>query len=147
MKGVTELSQTEESNSTFMNRIMGFFGVNDDEPYDEDQEETEPVSSKSKSNIVSLHTQKNIRLVLFEPRSYDDSQEIADNLKSHRPVVVNLQLVRRDQAMRVVDFLSGTVYALGGSIQKLGPHIFICAPANVDVQGTITEMLQENDPL
>lgn len=139
------MSQSEEANSTLMNRIMGFFGVNDDEPYDE--QEHDATMSRSKSNIVSLHTQKSIRLVLFEPRSYDDSQEIADNLKSHRPVVVNLQLVRRDQAMRIVDFLSGTVYALGGSIQKLGPHIFICAPANVDVQGTITEMLQENEPL
>lgn len=141
------MGQSEETNPTLMNRIMGFFGMNDDDHYEEEEQEMDPVSQKGKSNIVSLHTQKNIRLVLFEPRSYDDSQEIADNLKSHRPVVVNLQLVRRDQAMRIVDFLSGTVYALGGSIQKLGPHIFICAPANVDVQGTITEMLQENDPL
>jgi cell division inhibitor SepF len=141
------VSQSEEANGKLMDRIMGFFGVHDDEAYDDDEQDLEPVTAKGKSNIVSLHTQKSIRLVLFEPRSYDDSQEIADNLKSHRPVVVNLQLVRRDQAMRIVDFLSGTVYALGGSMQKLGPCIFICAPANVDVQGTITEMLQENDPL
>lgn len=139
------MSQSEEANSTWMNRIMGFFGVGDDEQYEE-EEQMDSVAAKGKSNIVSLHTQKSIRLVLFEPRSYDDSQEIADNLKSHRPVVVNLQLVRRDQAIRIVDFLSGTVYALGGSIQKLGPHIFICAPANVDIQGTITEMLEEKDP-
>ena len=139
---------TGDTEQTFMNRIMGFFGIqDDDEAYDEDYEAEQTASAKGKGNIVSLHTQKNIRLVLFEPRSYEDSQEIADNLKSHRPVVVNLQLVRRDQAISIVDFLSGTVYALGGSIQKLGPHIFICAPANVDVQGTITEMLQENDPL
>lgn len=136
------MSQSEETNSTWMNRIMGFFGMGDDDHY---EEEEDAVVSKGKNNVVSLHTQKNIRLVLFEPRSYEDSQEIADNLKSHRPVVVNLQLVRRDQAMRIVDFLSGTVYALGGSIQKLGPHIFICAPANVDIQGTITEMLEEKE--
>ncbi len=138
------MSQSEETNSTWMNRIMGFFGMNDDH-YEEEDDQMDPVVSKGKSNIVSLHTQKSIRLVLFEPRSYEDSQEIADNLKSHRPVVVNLQLVRRDQAMRIVDFLSGTVYALGGSIQKVGPHIFICAPANVDIQGTITEMLEEKE--
>lgn len=137
------MSQSEESNSTWMNRIMGFFGMGDDDHYEEEEEDA--VVSRGKNNVVSLHTQKNIRLVLFEPRSYEDSQEIADNLKSHRPVVVNLQLVRRDQAMRIVDFLSGTVYALGGSIQKLGPHIFICAPANVDIQGTITEMLEEKE--
>jgi cell division inhibitor SepF len=131
-----------------MNRIMGFFGVTEDDDRYEDEMEhdvhhSQASSGKGRSNIVSLHTQKNIRLVLFEPRTFDESQEIADNLKSHRPVVVNLQRVRRDQAGRIVDFLSGTVYALGGNIQKLGPHIFICTPANVDVQGTITEILQD----
>lgn len=141
------MSHSEETNSTFMNKIMGFFGMNDDDHYEEEDDQMDAVIQKGKNNVVSLHTQKNIRLVLFEPRSYDDSQEIADNLKSHRPVVVNLQLVRRDQAMRIVDFLSGTVYALGGSIQKVGPHIFICAPANVDIQGSITEMLEEKDLL
>lgn len=141
------MSQSEETNPTLMNKIMGFFGVNDDDHYEEEEEQMDAVIPRGKNNVVSLHTQKNIRLVLFEPRSYDDSQEIADNLKSHRPVVVNLQLVRRDQAMRIVDFLSGTVYALGGSIQKVGPHIFICAPANVDIHGSITEMLEEKDLL
>ncbi len=131
-----------------MNKIKGFFGVNDDEEhYQEEEVEMETQQHhqpKAKSNIVSLHTQKNIRLVLFEPRAYEETQEVADNLKSHRPVVVNLQRVRRDQALRIVDFLSGTVYALGGQIQKLGHHIFICTPANVDIQGTITEMMQDD---
>lgn len=132
---------------TLMDRIMGFFGVNDDELYDEEVEgENESASSnKGRSNIVSLHTQKNIRMVLFEPRTYEESPEIADHLKSHRPVVVNLQLVRRDQGLRIIDFLSGTVYALGGSIQKLGNNIFICTPANVDIQGTITDILSEEE--
>lgn len=132
---------------TLMDRIMGFFGVNDDELYDEEvEEENESASSqKGRSNIVSLHTQKNIRMVLFEPRTYEESPEIADHLKSHRPVVVNLQLVRRDQGLRIIDFLSGTVYALGGSIQKLGNNIFICTPANVDIQGTITDILNEEE--
>ncbi|MBA4494233.1 cell division protein SepF [Paenactinomyces guangxiensis] len=131
---------------TLMNRIMGFFGVSDEEDLYEDDLDTDTTTppAKGRSNIVSLHTQKNIRLVLYEPRAYEDAQEIADNLKSHRPVVVNLQRVRRDQGMRIVDFLSGTVYALGGNIQKLGPHIFICTPANVDIQGTITELMQDD---
>ncbi len=132
---------------TLMDRIMGFFGVNDDELYDEEvEEENESASSqKGRSNIVSLHTQKNIRMVLFEPRTYEESPEIADHLKSHRPVVVNLQLVRRDQGLRIIDFLSGTVYALGGNIQKLGNNIFICTPANVDIQGNITDILNEEE--
>lgn len=129
---------------TLMDRIMGFFGVTEEDEYDEELEnDISSAPAKGKSNIVSLHTQKNIRLVLFEPRTFEETQEIADNLKSHRPVVVNLQRVRRDVGMKIVDFLSGTVYALGGNIQKLGPQIFICTPANVDIQGTITEILQD----
>lgn len=133
---------------TMMNRFMNFFGVNeDDDQYEEEVVEandTNTSQGKGKSNIVSLHTQKNIRLILIEPRVFEETQEIADNLKSHRPVVVNLHRVRRDQATRIVDFLSGTVYALGGSIQRVGTHIFICTPANVDVQGSITEILDED---
>jgi cell division inhibitor SepF len=130
---------------TFMNRFMNFFGMGDDEEQFEEmeQQETQPPVTR-KSNIVSLHTQKNIRLVLFEPRVFEETQEIADNLKSYRPVVVNLHRVRRDQAVRIIDFLSGTVYALGGTIQRIGPHVFICTPANVDVQGSITEILQDD---
>jgi cell division inhibitor SepF len=129
---------------TLMDRIMGFFGVSDEETY-EDEFETEQAApaNKGRSNIVSLHTQKSVRLVLFEPKSYEECPEIADHLKSHRPVLINLHLVRRDQGVRIIDFLSGTVYALGGAIQKVGNDTFICTPANVDIQGTITDLFQE----
>ncbi len=53
------------------------------------------------------------------------------------------RLVRRDQAIRIVDFLSGTVYALGGHISKVGQDIFLCTPDSVEVSGTITEILSE----
>lgn len=124
---------------------MNFFGVSEEDDRYEDVPEFESsgTASRGKNNVVSLHTQKNVRLILYEPRTYDETQDIADNLKNHRPVVVNLQRIRRDQGIRVIDFLSGTVYALGGNIQKLGPHIFICTPANVDIQGTITELMQD----
>jgi cell division inhibitor SepF len=128
-----------------MGKFMNFFGMNDDDDQYEDVDlDRDTGNAKGKSNIVSLHTQKNIRLILIEPRVFEETQEIADNLKSHRPVVVNLHRVRRDQAKRVIDFLSGTVYALGGSIQRVGDHIFICTPANVDVQGTITEIMNDD---
>jgi len=60
-------------------------------------------------------------------------------------VVVNLQRIQRDQAVRIVDFLSGTVYALGGDIQKIGTDIFLCTPDNVDVSGSISDMMGEHD--
>lgn len=78
------------------------------------------------------------KLILLEPRAYSESQQIADHLKNRHTVVVNLKRVTKDQAKRIVDFLSGTIYALGGDLQKIGNGIFVCTPNNINVQGKIT---------
>ncbi|AEI42585.1 cell division protein SepF [Paenibacillus mucilaginosus] len=134
-----------------MNKFMNFLGLQEEEEIVERervveaQEEVEtPVQEprkSSKGNIVSIHSQKNVRVILHEPRSYEETQEIADHLRSRRPVVVNLQRIRSDQATRIVDFISGTVYALNGSISKIGPNIFLCTPDTVEIHGSISEIL------
>lgn len=79
------------------------------------------------------------KMILLEPRAYSESQQIADYLKARNTVVVNLKRVTSDGAKRIVDFLSGTIYAIGGDIQKIGGGIFLCTPNNVNVQGKITD--------
>ena len=79
------------------------------------------------------------KMILLEPRAYSESQQIADHLKKKNTVVVNMKRVTADQAKRIVDFLSGTVYALGGDLQKIGAGIFLCTPKNVNVEGAITD--------
>ena len=141
-----------------MNKFMNFLGLQEEEEVverekidqlDEQENETSPFEARKQTaknhNVVSIHSQKNVRVILNEPRSYDEAQEIADHLRARRSVIVNLQRVRTDLAMRIVDFLSGTVYALNGSISKLGPNIFLCTPDTVEIQGTITEMLAEDE--
>ena len=81
----------------------------------------------------------NGKMMLLEPRAYSESQQIADHLKNRNSVVVNLKRVTADQGKRIVDFLSGTVYAIGGDLQKLGTGIFLCTPKNINVEGKITE--------
>ncbi|MCL6456777.1 MAG: cell division protein SepF [Gorillibacterium sp.] len=136
-----------------INRVLNYLGLKEEEDgmdremgSDEMEEaETNPFEQrKIKGNVVSIHSQKHIRVVLSEPRTYDDAQEIADNLRNRRPVIVNLHRARSDQAMRIVDFLSGTVYALSGSISKIGPSIFLCTPDSVEIQGTIKELVEED---
>lgn len=78
------------------------------------------------------------KMILLEPRAYSESQQIADHLKNRHTVVVNLKRVTTDQAKRIVDFLSGTVYAIGGELQRIGGGIFLCAPKNMNVQGKMT---------
>lgn len=87
----------------------------------------------------SIGTTGSGKMILLEPRAYSESQQIADHLKKKNTVVVNMKRVTPDQAKRIVDFLSGTVYALGGDLQKIGAGIFLCTPKNVDVEGAITD--------
>ncbi|MCJ8011352.1 cell division protein SepF [Paenibacillus sp. KQZ6P-2] len=137
-----------------MNKFMSFLGLQEQEeivereqlPVEEEEFETPPVETRKNqrgNNVVSIHSQKNVKVILHEPRSYDEAQEIADHLRSHRTVVVNLQRVRKDQALRIIDFLSGTVYALSGGISKIGGDIFLCTPDTVEISGTISEILGE----
>ncbi len=79
------------------------------------------------------------KMILLEPRAYSESQQIADHLKKRNAVVVNLKRVTPEQAKRIVDFLSGTLYAIGGDLQKLGSGIFLCTPKNINVQGKMTD--------
>ena len=79
------------------------------------------------------------KMILLEPRAFSESQQIADYLKHRNAVVVNLKRVTPDQAKRIVDFLSGTLYAIGGDLQKLGGGIFLCTPKNVFVDGKISD--------
>ena len=78
-------------------------------------------------------------MILVEPRAYSESQQIADHLKRRNSVVVNLKRVTADQARRIIDFLSGTLYAIGGDLQKLGNGIYLCTPKNVTVDGRISD--------
>ncbi len=112
----------------FMKKIMGeeeeVFSPTDDY-YDIKTEE-------------ALTEEGGAKMILLEPRAFSESQQIADHLKKRNTVVVNLKRVTPEQAKRIVDFLSGTIYAINGKIQKIGGGIFLCAPNNVSVQGEIT---------
>lgn len=79
------------------------------------------------------------KMILLEPRAYSESQQIADYLKNRNSVVVNLKRVTTEQAKRIIDFLSGCIYAIGGTMQKIGVGIYLCTPKNVNVQGKITD--------
>ena len=128
------------------NKIKNYFTMDDEYEYEYVEEtelpETPNKNSKQKSqNVVNLTSvqQPTSKVVLCEPRNYNEAQEIADNIVNRRAVVINLQRVDTGQAKRIVDFLSGTVYAVNGDIQKLGAETFLCTPDNVDVSGTITD--------
>ena len=108
------------------------FGSNDDEEKDNEYNE------KSVEALKKISGDGN-KMILFEPRAYSESQQIANYLKSNNAVIVNLKRVTPDQAKRIVDFLSGTLYAIEGGLEKLGGGIFLCTPKDVPVEGKITD--------
>ncbi|MBO5096648.1 MAG: cell division protein SepF [Bacilli bacterium] len=79
------------------------------------------------------------KMILLEPRAYSEAQQIADHLKNRNSVVVNLKRVTSDQAKRIIDFLSGCIYSIGGKMQKIGVGIYLCTPKNINIQGKITD--------
>ncbi len=122
-------------------KLKGFFGG----------EETAEVSNGDEGYYTTsreeFHEQNGMagsKMMLLEPRAYSESQQIADYLKNRSAVVVNLKRVTPDQAKRIVDFLYGTIYAIGGDLQKLGGGIFLCTPNNVNVEGKISEDVAQN---
>jgi len=114
------------------NKFFGRFNKNENEEEDtfDEVDETSTISSIAK---------KGNTMILLEPRAYSESQQIADYLKNNSSVVVNLRRVTPDQAKRIVDFLSGTIYAISGDLQKLGGGIFLCTPNSVNVEGKISD--------
>lgn len=137
---------------SIIDKVCGKLGLMDEES---EAEETRSVVEESKQkapeeidfkrrkpasvgNVVNLHTvnsplAKQIKVMVVEPLSFDDAQNVADHLKNKKPVVVNFENTDAEVAKRIIDFISGTTYALAGNIQKVGNNIFLCAPSNVDV--------------
>ncbi|HEX4835237.1 MAG TPA: cell division protein SepF [bacterium] len=81
--------------------------------------------------VFSLHTQRQMEIVILEPEAFDEAQTAADYLKTHRPIVINLRGAQKDLGKRIVDFLSGVAYALDGHMHRVGDEIFLFTPHHV----------------
>ncbi|NPV52486.1 MAG: cell division protein SepF [Firmicutes bacterium] len=123
--------------------FMGFGGEPDEaegeyDVYDSRGARSDPrADSRATRKLVPLKTAKQARLVITEPARFEDVQEVADNLKGRRPVIVNVDALEKDVARRVLDFAAGVTYALDGGMQKVGEGIFLFTPSNFDVAGEI----------
>ena len=137
----------------FMNKFLNFIGLEEDimeEPEEETAEESqepsredliEPTfqSKNKKGKVVNIHQSSYVKVVVYQALTYDDTQNIVDNLKNRKPIIVNLDSLEQELAQRVLDFMSGAVYALDGTIQKVSKSIFVLVPSNIDIVGNIPE--------
>lgn len=146
-----------------LNSLLNFFKLDgiddeyDDYEYDDYEEEEAPApsssrksapsresfddSSKSRSGflnskpkVVSLNRSM-MEVKIVQPTSFEDSQEICNTLLESKPVVVNLEGFDPDDAQRIMDFISGCIYAINGKYHQISKYIFIFTPENVDISG------------
>lgn len=97
-----------------------------------------PVNTiKTSNKILNIHSNSQLNVVLFNPKSFDESTSIVDTLKSRRPVVMNIADLDKELGRKIFDFCSGALYAIDGHIQQVSKGIFVLAPQNVDITGDI----------
>ena len=132
-----------------MNRVWNLFGMDtereEDEEFDDidygyEDEYDEENDGKGifgnlakKSKVVAMPQTQSIRMVISQPTTFEQSEEICECLKEKKSVIVNLEYVNKDVARRIVDFISGGVFALNGHIQKVSNSIFLIAPTNYEI--------------
>lgn len=120
-----------------------------DQPQSKVKRQAAPKEKKAvtkKNNVVRIGSEtETTNVTLHEPRIYSEVQAIADDLLNRQVVVVNLQRMDREQSLRMIDFLSGNIYAVNGEIKRLGNNIFLCTPENISVDGAISEYINNYD--
>ena len=153
------------------NSVKNFFGGNQDggyeyEEYSDDTYEEEfqqpvvtapvaggngPVASAVKPKTGGYNTvaqrSSGMKVVIVEPKAFEDSEHITNQLRDMRPVVINFENTDPHEAARIVDFVSGATFALDGKLEKIGKDIFICVPVNVTVDYTDKEYTELSDKL
>ena len=131
-----------------VNKVLDFLGLEQEneeeninnyaEEVNLDDEETEERGLFGrKSKIVNMLQVQSVKMVITQPTSFEQSEESCNYLKERKSVIVNLEYVNKDVARRIVDFISGSVHALDGHIQKVSNAIFLVAPVNYDISSNL----------
>ena len=138
----------------FMNKMWNLLGVDSEEDYDYDADYdnasvpyTEEKENNTVTNVAPVTTKKNkvvgmpgmqqVKVIISQPSTFEQSEEICEHLKEKKSIIVNLEYVNKDVARRIVDFISGAVYGLDGNIQKISNSIFLVAPFNYEITNEV----------
>lgn len=133
-----------------MNKLWNFIsGENaNEEEYDEEniyedineEESTEEPKGffNRKSKIIGMPQMEQVKMVITNPTTFEQSEDICNYLKERKSIILNLEYVNKDVARRIIDFVGGAVHALNGNIQKISNSIFLVAPTNYDISNEMT---------
>lgn len=139
-----------------INKMMGFLGLEEDveiEERDEQEEQTKDTENKevesiftsnkkqSTSKVVNIHSAASAKVVIIKPNDYEEAANISDNLRNRKIVVVNTTSLEPRIAQRLLDFIGGACYALGGELQQVEKGVYILSPSNVEVSNDLKNEL------
>ncbi len=136
--------------SKVINKVMGFLGMAEDAEDEIEEMETEDdnmeieslmTANKKQSKVVNIHTTASARVVIIKPDDFDEATTITDNLKSRKIVVVNTTGLEIKTGQRLLDFIGGACYALGGDLQQVEKGVYILSPSNVEVNNELKNEL------
>lgn len=132
-----------------MDNVWKWLGVQS-EVEEEYEFETRPQvldrDNRSTANVVALHTAgKGAKVVVCEPERFEEVQALADHLKNRKQVIMNFESTAPELSQKIIDFISGAVYALDGHSQQLGQNIFLFAPSSVEITADSKNLMRKND--
>lgn len=136
--------------SKVINKVMGFLGMAEEAvdevqemEYEEDNMDIESLMSvnKKQSKVVNIHTNSSTKVVIIKPEDFDEATTISDNLKSRKIVVVNTTGLEARTGQRLLDFIGGACYALGGDLQQIEKGVYIISPSNIEVNNELKSEL------
>ena len=134
--------------NNFVNKMWKILGVENEDEYDmdefdsldtpnEDREFSLTPNNNKKNKVVGMPGVQQVKVIISQPNSFEQSEEICEHLKEKKSIIVNLEYVNKDVARRIIDFISGAEYALDGNIQMISNSIFLVAPYNYEITNEI----------
>jgi len=137
-----DLVGIEELDEEITEEEVGAFAAKSDKKSDSTNSFTTPRNEVIESRNTPLQkplsgNTSSLKLIVIEPKSFDECSKLVDSLKSRKPVIINLEKIDTDVARKIFDFLSGATYALNGNVQKIANNIFVFAPENVGISSSM----------
>lgn len=129
---------------SFKDKFKNFIAP-EDELIELDYEDVSSLSEyEAPKNINATKLSQNVTMKLYEPRSFDETEVIASDLKDKKAVFVNFHRLQKDYAQRTIDFLTGVTFALDGKIEKVGHNTILCTPKSMGIEGEISLDIEED---
>ncbi len=123
----------------------GLFGKKKDQHAGEEKQSVFSRMTSSKSSVRATSRGGNQEVCVFKPTTIEDSREITETLLDGKAVIVNFEGLHVEISQRIIDFISGSCYALEGNLQKISNYIFIATPASVDISGDFQDLIGTDD--